>query len=75
MSRTLPATLAILVFVTFWIAGAAVLGDYVRPLHWAIQAIYYPVAGFAWVGPVRWLMLWGARQREVRLPWRLADHP
>ena len=63
MSRTPVAVLAICIFVILWVAAATVLGDHVRPLHWAIQAIYYPVAGFAWVGPVRWLMLWGAHRR------------
>ncbi len=63
MSRTPVATLAIVLFVLAWLAGAAVLADYVRPLHWAVQAVYYPIAGFAWVVPVRWLMLWGAYKR------------
>ena len=63
MSRTPVATLAICVFVLGWIAAAAVLADAVRPLHWAIQAVYYPLAGFLWVFPVRWLMLWGAHKR------------
>jgi len=63
MPRIPLAALAIFVFVIGWIAGATVLADYVRPLHWTIQAIYYPIAGFAWVFPVRWLMLWGAHQR------------
>ncbi len=63
MSRTPIATLAIVLLVLAWIAAAAVLADHVRPLHWAIQAIYYPIAGFAWVVPVRWLMLWGAHKR------------
>jgi len=63
MSRVPIAALAILVFVIGWISAATVLADHVRPLHWAIQAIYYPIAGFAWVFPVRWLMLWGAHQR------------
>ncbi len=63
MSRTPIATVMIVLFVLLWLAGAAVLADYVRPLHWAIQAVYYAIAGFAWVGPVRWLMLWGAHKR------------
>jgi hypothetical protein len=67
MTQTLPRTpiaiVAIVLFVVVWIAAAAVLGDRVRPLHWAIQAIYYPVAGIAWVGPVRWLMLWSVHKR------------
>ncbi len=63
MSRVPFATLAILIVVVTWIAAATVLADYVRPLHWSLQAIYFPIAGFAWVLPVRWLMLWGAHKR------------
>jgi hypothetical protein len=63
MSRTLPAIVAICVLVIAWISAAAVLGDYVRPLSWWVQAIYYPLAGFAWVVPVRWLMLWAVHKR------------
>ena len=63
MSRVPLATLAVISLVVAWIAAAAVLADYVRPLHWTVQAIYYPIAGFAWVFPARWLMLWGARMR------------
>ena len=63
MSRTPVATLAICLVVVGWVSAAAVLGDYVRPLHWAVQAVYYAIAGFGWVGPVWWLMLWGAHKR------------
>lgn len=63
MSRTPVATVAIVIVVCGWVAGAAVLGDHVRPLPWEVQALYYPVAGVAWVFPVWWLMLWGAHKR------------
>ena len=63
MSRTPIAVLAIIVVVIGWISAATILADYVRPLHWSIQALYYPVDGFAWVFPVRWLMLWAAHKR------------
>jgi hypothetical protein len=63
MPRIPIATAAVLLVVIAWIAAATLLADYVRPLHWAIQIVYSAVAGFAWVFPVRWLMLWGARMR------------
>jgi len=63
MSRTPIAVLAIIFVVIGWISAATILGDYVRRLHCSIQALYYPVAGFAWVFPVRWLMLWAAHKR------------
>ena len=63
MSRTPAAIIAILVFVTAWICAAAVLGDHLAGAHWAIKAIYYVSAGFVWVFPVRWLMLWSVHRR------------
>jgi hypothetical protein len=63
MSRVPVATFAGLMFVIAWIAAATLLADHVRPLSWVVQAIYYPIAGFAWVFPVRWLMLWAVHQR------------
>ena len=63
MPRIPIATVAVLLVVIAWIAAATLLADYVRPLHYAIQIVYYAIAGFAWVFPVRWLMLWGARMR------------
>ena len=38
-----------------------VLGDTVRGQPTLVQFLYYAVAGFVWVFPVRWLMLWAAR--------------
>ncbi len=64
MTRRAPiATIAGLIFFTAWIAGAAVLGDYVRHLHPLVQFLYYATAGFVWVFPIRWLMLWAAHMR------------
>jgi hypothetical protein len=40
-----------------------VLSDHVRGLNLGVQFVYFAVAGFVWVFPVRWLMLWAAHQR------------
>ncbi len=63
MSRIPVACLAGLSFIIAWIAGAAVLSDYVFRLPFLVQVVYFAVAGFVWVFPVRWLMLWAANQR------------
>ncbi len=63
MSRVPIAALAGLCFIVAWIAGAAVLADLVFRLPFAVQVLYFAVAGFVWVFPVRWLMLWAAGQR------------
>jgi hypothetical protein len=63
MSRTPFAIVAILLFAGAWIAVAAVVGDHLAGTYWAVQALYYVTAGFVWVFPVRWLMLWSVHQR------------
>jgi Protein of unknown function (DUF2842) len=63
MSRTPIAVIGGLAFVALWIAGATVLADRVRGLNMAVQFAYYATAGFVWVFPVRWLMLWAAHMR------------
>lgn len=57
------ATLAGLVFLALWIAGAMLLSDPVLRLNFAVQFVYFAVAGFVWVFPIRWLMLWAVHQR------------
>jgi hypothetical protein len=61
--RIAVATLAGLVFILGWIAGAAILADLVFRLPFLIQLPYFALAGFVWVFPVRWLMLWAAHRR------------
>jgi hypothetical protein len=63
MSRVPIAAAAGLVFLGGWLAGATVLADYVRPLNMVVQFAYFATAGFVWVFPIRWLMLWGAHKR------------
>jgi hypothetical protein len=63
MSRVPIASLAGLAFMAAWIATAMVLADHIYPLGFAIEFIYFAVAGFVWVFPIRWLMLWAAHQR------------
>jgi hypothetical protein len=63
MSRVPIAAIAGLAFLAAWLAAATVLADHVRGLNMVIQFVYYATAGFAWVFPIRWLMLWAAHQR------------
>lgn len=55
-ARKAIGSLAILVWLTAWIAGAATLGAHVRGTGW--QAVFYAVAGIAWVAPLRPLFRW-----------------
>ena len=61
--RVLAATVGGLAFLAAWIAAATVGGDMVRHAHPALAFLYYATAGFAWVFPIWWLMLWAARRR------------
>lgn len=61
--RIAVATLAGLLFLIAWVAGAMVLSDTVLRLNMAVQFLYFAVAGFVWVFPIRWLMLWSVRMR------------
>jgi len=62
MSRPPAAALMGIVFVIAYVAAAVTLVDWL-PGHWAVQAVYFLVAGVVWVFPVRWLMLWSVHKR------------
>ena len=61
MSRTPIAVIAGLLVFTAWVVAAVTLADV--PMHWAVRAVYFLVAGFVGVVPIRWLMLWAAHRR------------
>jgi hypothetical protein len=63
MPRIAIATIAGLLFLSAWIAASMVGADYLRGLNVAVQFLYFALAGFVWVFPVRWLMLWAVHQR------------
>jgi membrane protein implicated in regulation of membrane protease activity len=50
--------IAILAFMLMYIAVAAVIGDRVAKEHWAIQLVFFPVAGLLWIIPLKPLLQW-----------------
>ena len=62
MSRIPVAILAALVGFTAYVGLTVTLADFVMPLHWSLQTLYFLVAGTAWVFPMRTLMYWAARK-------------
>ena len=62
MPRILIATIVGLIGFFAYIGAAVVLADRVTPLHWAVQAAYFLVAGVLWVVPAHFLVLWAARK-------------
>ncbi len=63
MSRPLIAVFASVVWFIAYVAGAVTLADALAPMHWAVQAVYFLLAGVLWVGPVWGLMYWALRRR------------
>jgi hypothetical protein len=61
--RVLVATAAGLAFIVAYAAAAVTLPDLVPPQHWAVQALYWLIAGVLWVFPIWALMAWAARRR------------
>lgn len=70
MSRTTLAVPLGLFGFLLYLGAAAALADHVIGRHWALQALYYLVAGTVWVVPARALLLWAGRAEERPRPQR-----
>ena len=57
-----------------YVVGAVSLAGRVASLHWALQAVYFALAGVLWALPASWLMLWAAGKgfRRKRDPGNIA---
>lgn len=62
-SRALIATVLGIAFVLAYVVLVVTLPDLVPPQHWAVQALYWCVAGVLWVFPVWGLMAWAVGRR------------
>jgi len=45
-----------------YVMAAVVLADRVTSLHWALQALYFLIAGVLWALPGYWLIVWVSRK-------------
>ena len=63
MSRPTLATLAGLAFLLAYIFAVVEIPELTGRLHWAVEAVYWGIAGIVWVLPIRWLMLWSVYKR------------
>jgi hypothetical protein len=50
--------LIIVVWLIAYVAVAAVIGDRIASEHWAWKVLYFPIAGLAWVLPLKPLLRW-----------------
>jgi hypothetical protein len=57
MRKPLGALL-IVVWILGYVAVAAVIGDRIASEHWAWKVLYFPIAGLAWVLPLKPLLRW-----------------
>lgn len=62
MARVWLATAVGLVGFLLYVGLVLRLADAVAPMHWAVQFVFFALAGVAWVVPARWLILWAARR-------------
>lgn len=52
------AVLVLLVFMALWIWGAGTVGSRLIEMPGWVQLIFYVVAGFGWILPLRPLLKW-----------------
>lgn len=58
MSRASIATLVGLAGFLAYLIGVVTLADHVLRMHWAVQAVFFLVAGTVWAFPASRLILW-----------------
>jgi hypothetical protein len=64
--RKLIGTVLLVAFVTAYIVVAVTIGDFrIRDASWPIQAIYFLVAGLAWVLPAGLIIRWMQRPESA----------
>jgi membrane protein implicated in regulation of membrane protease activity len=56
--RKILGSTALVVWLIGYVLTAAVVGDRVLDEHWAVQMLFFPIAGLAWVIPLRPLLRW-----------------
>jgi hypothetical protein len=61
MSRPALAAIAGIAGFIAYVVVVLMLADHVRALHWTVEALFFAVAGIAWVWPAKRLMTWAVR--------------
>lgn len=61
MSRPAIAALAGIAGFILYVLAVLQVADLLRGAHWAVELVFFAVAGVAWVWPAKRLMVWGAR--------------
>ncbi|MBI1358821.1 MAG: DUF2842 domain-containing protein [Alphaproteobacteria bacterium] len=56
--RKIIGSLTLVVWVLAYVYVAAVIGDMLAKTPWWVKLIYFPIAGLAWVLPLKPLLKW-----------------
>jgi hypothetical protein len=56
--RKIIGSLSLVVWVIAYVAVAGVLGDRIAKEAWYWQVLFFPVAGLAWILPLKPLLRW-----------------
>ncbi len=58
MSRPVIALILGLLGFFAYVALVLALSDWLTGMHWAVQLVFFAIAGIAWVWPAKRLMFW-----------------
>lgn len=61
MSKRRPIAALILIFGIFIYVLAAMAVHATLPVHWAVDLLFFPIAGMLWVPPAVKVFRWGQR--------------
>jgi hypothetical protein len=50
--------IVLVLWLVVYVAVAALVGDRIAQEHWAWKVLYFPVAGLAWILPLKPLLRW-----------------
>jgi hypothetical protein len=56
--RKLFGSIVLVAWLVAYVAVAAVIGDRIASEHWFWKVLYFPIAGLAWVLPLKPLLRW-----------------
>jgi hypothetical protein len=56
--RTLAMAL-IVIWIVFYCGLVVRLGEWLLPVHWIVDLMFYVAAGILWIFPIRRLLRWG----------------
>jgi hypothetical protein len=56
--RKIAGAIVLITWLVAYVAVAAVIGDRIAHEHWAWKVLYFPIAGLAWILPLKPLLNW-----------------